>query len=46
MKKKTIYTQLLKFFVTGAVIGWIIYSYGWSNIKITVLKAMANYFKK
>lgn len=43
MKKKTIYTQLLKLFITCAVIGWIIYSYGWSNIKITVLQARINW---
>lgn len=39
MKKKKIYTRLLKLFVTCAVIGWVIYSYGWVNIKSTILKA-------
>ena len=39
MKKKKIYTQLLKLFVTCAVIGWVIYSYGWVNIKSTILRA-------
>ncbi len=39
MKRKNIYTQLLKLFVTGAVISWIIYTYGWNNIRTTVLQA-------
>ena len=39
MKKKTIYTQFLKLFITCSVIGWIIFSFGWDNIKITILQA-------
>lgn len=39
MRKRKIYTQLLKLFITCAVIGWIIYSYGWINIKSTILRA-------
>jgi hypothetical protein len=29
----------LKLFVTGAILGWIIYTYGWSNITKIVLRA-------
>ncbi len=39
MKQKKVYSQLLKLFITGAVIGWIIYSYGWSNIQSIVAQA-------
>lgn len=39
MKLKAICTQLLKFLVTAAIIGWIIHSYGWINIKVTLLQA-------
>ncbi len=39
MKQKNIFSPLLKLFITGAVIGWIIYTYGWNNIRSTVLQA-------
>ncbi len=39
MKQKSIYSQLLKIFVPGAVISWITYTYGWNNIRTTVLQA-------
>lgn len=39
MKQKNIYTQLLKLFVTGVVISWILYTYGWNNIRTTIVQA-------
>lgn len=43
MKQKSIYSQLLKIFVTGAVISWITYTYGWNNIRTTVLQAQLSW---
>lgn len=39
MRFRKVYSQLIKLFVTAIVIGWIIYTYGWSNIVETVSKA-------
>jgi len=39
MKKDTMYTRLLKLFITFAIMGWVIYSYGWDDISRTIIHA-------